>query len=132
MLIASQENTTWTIHNWPVGTAAEDELESMKDTHIVVPVPAYDMTGELINPYSYRARLEGALVEIEFNLLHWSIAPKKSSTGNGRDEGADTYVADLDRIWVISPPKATPTSSPRKRRVPDSIDVEVSPTKKRA
>ncbi|KAI5997899.1 hypothetical protein EDD15DRAFT_2162451 [Pisolithus albus] len=128
--------SAFTIKNWPVNTAAEEELEGMKETHTVVPIPAYGMSGELINPQSYRNQLEGALVEIKFNLLHWSIAAKKSAADNaGNLEGADTYVADLDQIWVVAPPTAIPSSSPRKRKVPDTIDTDlatVSPTKKRS
>ena len=132
----SQENKAKPIQYikyWPVNGAAEDELTNIKETHDVVPILAYSMAGELLTPYSYCACLKGALVEVRFNLVHWSIALRKTNTASGRTEGADTYGADINRLWIILPGAATASlTSLRKRKVLESIDIDVSPTKKRS
>ncbi|KIM59159.1 hypothetical protein SCLCIDRAFT_1217936, partial [Scleroderma citrinum Foug A] len=50
------------------------ELQELSATHCVIPVPAYDVKGNLIKPDTYRHSLEDAIVELHFNLTHWSIA----------------------------------------------------------
>ncbi|KAF8076842.1 hypothetical protein FPV67DRAFT_1445399 [Lyophyllum atratum] len=100
------------IENWPaVYDAAKEALASMVDTHNVIPLPAYDMHGALLWPIHYRAYLEGALVQVHFNLTHWSIGAKDSNPA------VDTYVADISNIRVLTPPVAKGPVTPRKRKV---------------
>ena len=102
--------------------AAAGALEEMKPTHLVIPIPAYDMHCALIEPGSLRRMLEGAVVQVRLMLRHWSINGKKSG-----EKPADSYVADLKDLVLIPPP---PTMvSPRKRKVL-AMHPE-SPTKKR-
>jgi len=107
------------IANWPVHDELQDGLDKIKKTHVVVPIPAYDVDGRLIHPTQYRSKLEGATVEARLTLQQWAISPKK----------LDTYTADVHSICVLVPP--TRLSSPRKRvalYIGDNIDS--SPTKK--
>ncbi|KAG1755100.1 uncharacterized protein EDB91DRAFT_273078 [Suillus paluster] len=88
--------------NWSTfNGAAKGGLEDNKKTCRVVPIPAYDMKGNLINLRHYCQTLEGAAVELYFTLRHWSIHPKKNQLENS---GIDTYTADIILIHVISPP----------------------------
>ncbi|KAF9241615.1 hypothetical protein BU15DRAFT_31872, partial [Melanogaster broomeanus] len=62
----------------------------MNSTHRAVPLPAYDIHDQLIPPTSYRQQLQGALVEIHFDLSHSAF------------KGKDTYTADIHSIRVIT------------------------------
>ncbi|TFK80706.1 hypothetical protein K466DRAFT_503415 [Polyporus arcularius HHB13444] len=111
------------IDNWPAyskeGQAAVERMARL-GTHKVIPLPAYDMHGDLINPRFYRARLQGALVELHFSLTHWRIGSKKESSK------VDVFVAELDYLRVLVPPKPTPVT-PRKRKV-SAVDPTPSPS----
>ena len=90
----------------------------------MIPVPAYDLEGKLIDPRCYRRHLEGALAEERFNLSHWSIAKQGVP-------GKDVYTADIVLIRVIAPPCATATPrTPLKRKVSAFIHPDSSPTKR--
>ena len=49
--------------------------------------------------YQYHNWLEGAVVELHFELYYWSIG----ASDNGPN--SDTYSADMMQIWVLVPPK---------------------------
>ena len=113
------------IEKWPVfQEAAIEGLKGIVTTHRVVPIPAYDMHGHLIAPHQYRLRLEGAVVEMHFELNHWSIS------GKDNEPNTDTYSADVSQIRVLIPPKPR-LVTPTKRKVLRRIDPLESPTKKR-
>jgi len=100
------------LENWPAHSdAAQSELEKLKEmqTHDPVPFPAYDMHGDIIHPKMYRNRLQGALVEIHFNLKHWYIGKE----GNA----ANVFAADIYIVRVISPPPSMTPVSPWKHRI---------------
>jgi hypothetical protein len=112
------------IEIWPVlHEAARAEIQEMHATHCVVPIPAYNLEGELIKPQSYRRTLEGALVELYFNLTHWSIA------GRDRILGSDVYTADVFMIRVLAPPRATLAMTPWKRKINLFVEPGSSPTR---
>ncbi|THH01020.1 hypothetical protein EW026_g1589 [Hermanssonia centrifuga] len=112
-----------TLSNWPVhNDAARDALDEMKGKHYVVPIPAYDMRGDLIHPGYYRCRLEGALVVLRFNLTHWAI---KRAGG-----GTDVYVADIVSIRVLAPPAPNPVTPRKRGRVPAFDPMSPKPTNK--
>ncbi|KIL54711.1 hypothetical protein M378DRAFT_18628 [Amanita muscaria Koide BX008] len=116
------ETKWWEIENWPVQThAALEALPGLCATHKVVAVPAYDMHGHLIHPSFYRSRLVGAVVELGFELTHWSMKAK------GEEEACDTFAADLVTLRVIVPPKPVRVT-PRKRRVVHKLDPLEAPT----
>ncbi|KIK92537.1 hypothetical protein PAXRUDRAFT_829866 [Paxillus rubicundulus Ve08.2h10] len=72
------------LDNWPVhSSAAEEELNNMKNGYHAMPLPAYDTNDQLIDTASYPQWLKGAIVDMHFILSH--------SAFNGKD----TYMADL-------------------------------------
>ena len=87
------------ITNWPVASpSAKKEIEGMRDTHVVVPLPAYDDSGTLIAPGEYRATLKGATAVVRFDLAHWCFAAREGKAAS------DTFVANLRRIDVLRKP----------------------------
>jgi hypothetical protein len=97
------------IENWPVqNPATQVHLDAIKGTHIVNPIPAYDVEGRLILPTEYEHKLRGAIVRLEFRLTHWIVRRH------------DFFSADVVRIRVLVPP--TPIrqlhTAPRKRLAP--------------
>ena len=104
--------------NWPLtDKSARDELEELRSTHCVVLIPAYNIQGNLIKPAAYRRCLENALVELHFNLTHWSIAGKKGLPGN------DVFTADIPLIRVIAPPCSSAVVTPKRRQISLFIDL---------
>ena len=112
------------MENWPAfSDAARGGLDSIRQTHQVIPIPAYDIEGKLIDPCFYRHYLEGAVAEVHFNLSHWSILRQGVP-------GKDVYTADIVMIRVLVPPRASATPrTPLKRKVSAYIHPESSPTK---
>ena len=93
-------------------------------THRVIPIPAYDITGKLIDPHYYHRHLEGAIVEAHFNLSHWAISQQGIP-------GKDVYMADIVMLHVIVPPRASAMPrTPTKRKVSAYIHPDASPTKR--
>ncbi|KAK7025639.1 hypothetical protein R3P38DRAFT_2778450 [Favolaschia claudopus] len=96
------------LQDWPVKNAAVKEaLEGMENSHVVIPIRAYDVDGDLISPAHYMSKLSGAVVRATLTLSHWKI---------GRDK-RDTYTADIESLRVLVPASVAGSSSPRKRRV---------------
>lgn len=80
----------------------------------VVPIPAYDMHGDLLHPNSYRTHLEGSLAIVRFNMVHWAIRNKSGPN-------SDVYIAEIVYIRVLSPPRPIP-ATPRKRGIVPAFD----------
>jgi len=92
---------------------AKKGLNSIKDTHSIIPVPAYDKKDKIIEPSRYREYLAGAVVELYMNLSHWSFP------ANGDDPASDTYTADIFAICPLEDPNVRniiTTPSPPKRK----------------
>ncbi|KAF8512170.1 hypothetical protein JB92DRAFT_336164 [Gautieria morchelliformis] len=88
---------------WPVRQAWCDELDAVKETHDVNPLPAYDLDHSIIVPKDYERCLLGAIVEVQVTLIHYLIGKKGS-----------TMVADVREMIVLQPPRELPPS-PTKR-----------------
>ncbi|KAI6023072.1 hypothetical protein PISMIDRAFT_13088 [Pisolithus microcarpus 441] len=59
--IQDEESSVLNIRNWPTySDVAKNALDAIKETHNVVPIPAYDLSGHLIKPRAYCTKLEGA------------------------------------------------------------------------
>ncbi|KAJ8587337.1 hypothetical protein M405DRAFT_882740 [Rhizopogon salebrosus TDB-379] len=118
------------IHNWPVSSkAARHDLETMVETHRVVPILAYDADGNLIHPQNYRKMLRGALVQVDFHLTHWSIVRRQDGTS-----AAYSYTADVAYIRVLSEPTTSVTTTKRKiaARIDSShLEAVAGPSKKK-
>jgi hypothetical protein len=127
-LLPADSNSKFSIKEWPTHYPEAQEALRKIDadkSHRIIPVPAYDTKGKVIEPSQYRIALQGALVELYFTLKHYDIVGKKNQ------QGTNVYVADISSITVLIPPKPkTPPTSPRKRRVP-LTDPMGSQSKKR-
>ncbi|KAF6763851.1 hypothetical protein DFP72DRAFT_873587 [Ephemerocybe angulata] len=115
---AQAETIEFDIEGWgPLRRdGAQEELAKLKDTHVVVPIPAYDLAGAIIEPKEYEAKLRGAIVRLEFYVNAWQI------------KGKNVFTGDIKKIRVLAPPKKraepdTPTT--KRKRVPreDSFTV---------
>jgi len=124
-LLSSAETTMFTTAKWPV-THEETrvELEQIAATHRIVPIPAYDIKGDLIKPEAYRRSLEDAIVELHFGLTHWAIAGRKAAPAS------DVFVGDIDLIRVLVPPHTSSSGMVKKRVVPMYMDPNAPVSKK--
>ena len=69
--------------DWPVlYTEGRTERDRLASTHRPIPLPAYDVDGNLIDPSNCKQELAGAIVRISFTLSHWLI---KSDSANSKD-----------------------------------------------
>ncbi|KAJ6508789.1 hypothetical protein C8R45DRAFT_454104 [Mycena sanguinolenta] len=109
------------MENWPINSHASKAVETLKHTHRIVPLPAYDENGKLIDPRYYEEHLLGAVVLVVVNLNHWYIKDKKDN------HARDTYTADIQRLRVLVPP---PITTPKQGRIIPQTDPG-SPSKKR-
>jgi hypothetical protein len=117
----------FTIAGWhAVHDAAKDTLLNMQTTHKVIPLPAYDMHGNLIRPEDYRKHLQGAIVQVHFTMTHWHIR------AHGDKSACDSYTADVYSMRVLVPPAPVGPVTPRRKRVlrKDPMTPELSPVKK--
>ncbi|KAF8520056.1 hypothetical protein JB92DRAFT_3111911 [Gautieria morchelliformis] len=105
-------------NGWPVSHAWRKELDAVKATHDVNPLPAYDIDHNMIAPKDYERCLLGAAVEVHVTLIHYLIGKKGS-----------TMVADLREMIVLRPPRRLPQSPTKQSLIagPSSI----SPKKQR-
>jgi hypothetical protein len=90
-------------------------------THQVVPLPAYDIKGNLIKPEKYRVALAGALARVSFTMSHWYIASAKEPT--------NSFVADVRSIRVLTDP-AMPKSPSKRKTAKREVEI-VSPSRRR-
>ncbi|KLO15709.1 hypothetical protein SCHPADRAFT_938548 [Schizopora paradoxa] len=69
-------NNSISIENWPVAPDSlwRKELESVKNTHDIFPLQAFNSKGELIHPSDYVRKLAGAVVDMSFTLVHYNFA----------------------------------------------------------
>ncbi|KAF9237397.1 hypothetical protein BU15DRAFT_76109 [Melanogaster broomeanus] len=100
--IGAHKSTYYDLDDWPAHSeGARNALDDMKSTHRAVPLAAYDVHDHLIPPTSYRQQLQGALVEIHFDLSYSAF------------KGKDTFTADIHSICVITVPPSTATAKKR-------------------
>ena len=81
------------IRDWLVfQSAVKEGLQKIVYMHHVFPIPAYDSQEHFIPHIQYRKWLEGTVVELHFELNHWSIG------GRDNDPNPNTYSADMTQI----------------------------------
>jgi len=113
------------MNDWPLThEETREELQALKATHRVVPVPAYDVIGNLIKPSAYRQCLQDAIVEMHFNMAHWAIAARRGKLAN------DVFVGDIEVIRVLVPPRPSSSGLARKRVVHSHLDPNAPVQKK--
>jgi hypothetical protein len=86
-----REHREVTIDNENTRKAATE----LQKNHRIIPLPAYDIHGNLIHPTQYRDTLKGAVVQVTVLLKHWNITVKDNV--NRRD----TYTADIKNLRVL-------------------------------
>jgi len=109
---ASDSDDTWTMATWPVKSYEADiEREKLISTHRPIPLPAYDINGQLIPPDECKDKLAGAIARVTFTMNHWFIE------NNSKEGLASTncFVADVQSIRVLVKP-ASQAVSPKKRK----------------
>ena len=94
---------------WPVNSdEARDALESMvaDDEHNweVVPIPAFDIKGDLIAAEDYEAKLKGSVALITVNICHQYYRARQE----------DSYYADIEEIIVLKDPYVMAATPKRK------------------
>ena len=94
---------------WPVTSdEAREALESMvaDEDHNweVVPIPAFDIKGELIAPDDYEAKLKGCVALITVNICHQYFRARQE----------DSYYADIEEIVVLKEPYVMAVTPKRK------------------
>ncbi|KAJ7804664.1 hypothetical protein B0H14DRAFT_2612087 [Mycena olivaceomarginata] len=96
VLFQVAEEDIESIENWPINNENPRKAAAeLKKNHRIIPLPAYDIHGNLIHPTQYRDTLKGAVVRVTVLLKHWSITAKDNV--NGRD----TYTADIEYLRVL-------------------------------
>ena len=109
--------------DWPViHPQAHEAKQDMIRTHRVVPLPAYDLQGNLIPPERYRNALAGALVRINFTISHWYISPTAIK------DPTNSFVANVTAIRILADP--TPIKMPMKRKT-CKRDPDIGPSSKK-
>lgn len=121
------KDDSFSLANWPtIHSAATDAKKEMleKKTHNLIPLPAYDIQGQLIPPQSYKSKLPGSIAYIGFTLTHWFINQKNDTLAS------NTFTADITSIRII---KDSILVQSRRRERPNQTDprLKTSPTKKR-
>ncbi|KAI5987722.1 hypothetical protein EDD15DRAFT_2372104 [Pisolithus albus] len=111
----------FSMERWPLTKEKNRaELIALKPTHRILPIPAYDVAGDLIKPSAYRRSLQDAIVEVHFTMSHWGIAKAKR----------DVYGGEIHLIRVLVPPSG-PSRIERKRRIPLHIEIDELPPRKK-
>ncbi|KAI6148798.1 hypothetical protein BKA82DRAFT_4354650 [Pisolithus tinctorius] len=64
---------------WPVQERLRGALAQAAETHVISPLPVFDLDGESIDPSDYICKLSGAIVCVHFALVHYSIGSDKKS-----------------------------------------------------
>lgn len=113
----TRDQPRWNIDNWPATTEkAKRELEAMRTTHIVDPLPLYDFQARLVHPELCKKSLIGATVEVTFNLCHWHF----------NRNNKDVYVAYIDKMHILPVP-AQVLSLPGKIRSDHKVEPPTLP-----
>ena len=89
----------YTIEDWPTNASNEPYLDTIKSSHDVRPIPAYDVKGTLIPPTQYEEKLAGAIVRVCFTITHFIIRQKH------------IYNAIVCNITIMRPPTTISTAT---------------------
>lgn len=96
---------------WPVPPHLADELDRIKYNFTVNPLPVYK-DDEFISPSDVETCLDGALVEVTFNLEHYAIFKHNEIPH-------DTFDADVLQINILKDADKTPLSAFKLHNVHD-------------
>ena len=93
------DSIDFTIDNWPVSSSNDCHLDAIKASHVVQPLPAFDVRGYRIHPSEYEEKLAGAITRVCFSIVHFLIKQKH------------VYNAVVHDITVLRPPTTIINSS---------------------
>ncbi|KAJ3570662.1 hypothetical protein NP233_g4249 [Leucocoprinus birnbaumii] len=103
---SSLEEDNDLINDWKVDAGIQHELDMLKPTHRVCPLPAFDENFEPIKPEDIQCAMLGSLIEITFELKHWTMNNYKMHN----------FAALINQIVVLKHNFRAPlTPSPYKR-----------------
>ncbi|TFK91364.1 hypothetical protein K466DRAFT_596200 [Polyporus arcularius HHB13444] len=116
----------FTMAGWPTYSAAAAEaLADISESHVVRPLPAFDVKGDLIHPSRYLVELRGATMLAGFRTTVYNIGEKNAT---GRDVVRTNVCLDIEYLRVLIAP---PQFSPKKRAVVHLTDPISHASKKR-
>ena len=100
----SHSNRVWvvddTTEHWPVKKSLRADLNKIKFCYQAVPLPVY--VGDcFIKPQDVYSVLQGALVEVSFELQHFCIKKKNE----------DSFNARVQQIVILQPGEAHPANA---------------------
>lgn len=98
----------------------KNAMNAVRDTHDLLPLPAYDINGDPIRPSQYERYLKGAVVEAHIALTSWVFTTRNPKA---------MTVPIIREILVISPPKPLVASPMKRKNIKDG--PLTSPKKKR-
>ncbi|KAH8976894.1 hypothetical protein EDB92DRAFT_2120527 [Lactarius akahatsu] len=115
--------------HWPVPEELRAQLDGIKHRYRVAPLHVFKSNGQFVEPLDVNDALEESLVEIRFELRHYSFTSKNEHSFN----------ASIEQIVILRPGVARPASSykrkdyrvgpvglrPKTARAPTSTPAEV-------
>ena len=78
---------------WPIPAQLKDELNRIKYTHIVNPLPVYK-DDIFVAPIEVEKELKGALIEVTLNIEHYPIFKRDAPPH-------DTFVGDVLQVNIL-------------------------------
>lgn len=97
-----------TTKNWPVQDRCKNERDNLLKSHVVVPIPVYDVSGCPIEPQDYMSKIPGAIVQVHFTVQHCFIKKDKKQT---------IFSAYIREMNIVRPAMAPPSSPMKKHRL---------------
>ncbi|KAI6116458.1 hypothetical protein F5141DRAFT_1103337 [Pisolithus sp. B1] len=104
-LVQEHSDIDKTTKNWPVQDRCKNERDNLLKSHVVVPIPVYDVSGCPIEPQDYMSKIPGAIVQVHFTVQHCFIKKDKKQT---------IFSAYIREMNIVRPAMA-PLSSPMKK-----------------
>ncbi|KAF8267360.1 hypothetical protein EI94DRAFT_1801764 [Lactarius quietus] len=93
--------------NWPVPTNMREKLDAIKYEYCTQPLLVYMVDDRFVEPPDVVDTIGGALVQLQFELVHYHISKNKH----------DSFNRTIAQITVIQPGAPPPTSSLKRTNV---------------
>ncbi|KAJ6490798.1 hypothetical protein C8R47DRAFT_1215061 [Mycena vitilis] len=69
------------IATWPVPSECREQLQKIKDSHVIREFRVFDVDGSIVDPSNIPSKLVGALVECSFGIIQYSFGSDDSFSG---------------------------------------------------
>lgn len=119
-----------TTDHWPIESKFVAHLNDIKCTHRATPLCVF-LNNKIVDAHDVNDILEGALVEIQFELKHFSIQTKK----------IESFNASIQQVQILRPGESRPPTAFKRQnisegpiQVSESLDInenEEPPTTKK-